>query len=181
MACVKTMAAALLLEMALAGAVQAQPASRPPALGVYKHSYDNSDVSGDHFKSENILEVTAYKPDANYIRLHLEFYNGHMCDIRGMATITPSALVYHDPMDSNGTPCTLTLQEGADGVHIFEAQEGACRNETCGARGGYGYSPTGTVDFKRLERAPIRYMPLLLGSREYRTAAAEYEGGHATP
>ena len=181
MASVKTMAAALLLQAAMGWAAQASPTSRPPAPGVYKHRFDNGFVSGDSFRSENILEVAAYKPDADYVRLHLEFYNGHMCDIWGVAKITPSALVYHGPKDTTGAPCVLTLQEGADGVHVFEGQDGACRNETCGSRGGYGYSPTGTADFKPSERTVIRYMPLLLASREYKAAVAEYEGRPTAP
>ena len=173
--------AVLLLQAVGVHAAQAPSPTRPPAPGVYKHDFPNGDVSGDSFKSENILEVTAYRPGVDYVRLHKDFYNGHVCDIWGMVRVMPSALLYSGPKDSKGQPCRLTLQQAADGVHIFEDQNGACRNETCGERGGYGYHATDPVDFKPSEYGVIHYMPRLLASREYKAAVAEYEGRPAAP
>jgi hypothetical protein len=51
---------------------------------------------------------------------------------------------------------------------------GPARNQTCGARGGYGFKPDGTADFPPAGRRRIRYLPRLLASDEYVRAVKEY-------
>ena len=143
--------------------------------GVYKSHFQNGLVSGESYTSENILEIVPYKAGAAYFRIHLEFFNGHECAMSGIAEARVDRLVYVGPKDDDGAPCTLTIRHAANGVHIYENENGACRNQTCGERGGYGYKPNGPADFKPADRRPIRYLPRLLASREYADAAKEYE------
>jgi hypothetical protein len=143
--------------------------------GVYKDRFQNGLVSGETFQSENILEVVPYKPGLAYFRIHLEFYNGHECNISGIASASSDRLVYRGPADFRGNPCVLTIHRSADGIHIFENDNLSCKNQTCGERGGYGYSPIDDPVFKLTERRPIRYTKRILASQEYSDAIAEYE------
>ena len=167
------LALALALDVALA-AVAAAPGLPAELAGVYKHRFANSDMQGDHFTSEDILEIVPVTADAAYVRLHLEFYNGHECAISGIARQAGQSLVYDGPADADGKPCRLTLASRGDGIHIFEGENGACRAQTCGMRGGYGYKADGPPDFTSGQRRAIRYLPRLVASTEYQSALAEY-------
>jgi hypothetical protein len=166
--------AALVLALALP-AVAAAPGLPAALAGVYKHRFANADVQGDHYTSEDVLEIVPVSGDAAYVRLHLDFYNGHICDISGVARQAGQSLVYDGPADVDGKPCRLTLASRGDGVHIFEDESGSCRNQTCGARGGYGYKADNPPDFTPAQRRSIRYLPRLLASTEYKAALAEYQ------
>jgi hypothetical protein len=144
--------------------------------GVYKHRFANGDVSGEHYKSEDILEIVPVDASAAYFRLHTEFFNGHICDISGVARQRGEALVYDGPKDVDGHPCRLHLAPAPGGISIYEDENGACRAQTCGARGGYGYKPDNPPEFTFAARREIRYLPRLLGSSEYKAALAEYRG-----
>jgi hypothetical protein len=159
-----------------AAGVAAQVASSLPAMmaGVYKIRFQNGTVDGEKYTSENILEVVPVGAASAYFRLHLEFFNGHECALSGVADAAGRDLVYHGPPDVDGHPCALTLRHGADGVRLFEAENGACRAQSCGARGGYGYAPQAAPDFPITGRRAIRYLPRLLASTEYQEAIKEH-------
>ena len=159
----------------LSGPAGAQPAPPDGMAGVYKHRFPNALVSGEKYQSEDILEIVPRDPSTAYFRLHQEFYNGHVCDIFGVAARDKDRLTYHGPDDVDGHPCLLSITRSTDGIRITEDRNGACRAQTCGARGGYGMSPKGEPDFKPSERREIRYLPRLLKSSEYAQAAEEYE------
>jgi hypothetical protein len=164
-------AAALLLAPSLAAAASSLPGLM---AGVYKTHFKSGLVDGEAYTAENILEIVPYKDDAAYFRIHLDFYNGHECGISGIARATAGALVYHGPKDYTGAPCILTLRRAADGIHLYEDENGSCRNQTCGARGGYGYKADNPADFPAAGQRPIRYLPRLLASSEYADAVKEY-------
>lgn len=159
----------------------AQPAPADPMAGVFKHRFPNALVSGETYQSEDILEIVPRTPATAYFRLHLEFYNGHVCDLSGIADRDKDRLTYHGPKDADGKACLLSIQRGADGIRISEDQNQACRAQSCGARGGYGNNPKGEPDFKLSERREIRYLPRLLASSEYAAAVAEYDSVHPKP
>ncbi|MEJ1976039.1 MAG: hypothetical protein WDN49_07915 [Acetobacteraceae bacterium] len=142
--------------------------------GVYKHRFANGLVTGEKFQSEDVLEIVPYQAGAAYFRIHSEFYNGHMCDIAGIATASADHLTYDGPKDDSGAACTLTIRQARDGIHIYENENLACKNQTCGARGGYGFRPDGAPDFKLTDRRPIRYLQRLLASSEYASAVKDY-------
>jgi hypothetical protein len=165
-----------ILAMALAPSALGSQASSLPALmaGVYKTKFKNALVGGESYVSENILEIVPVHDRAVYFRIHFEFYNGHECAISGIAEASVDTLVYRGPADVDNHPCVLSLRRARDGVHVYEDENGACRNQTCGARGGYGFKPDGTADFPPAGRRRIRYLPRLLASDEYVRAVKEY-------
>ncbi len=142
--------------------------------GVYKTRFKNGLIDGETYVSENVLEIVPYRDGAAYFRIHLEFYNGHECAISGIADAVADALVYRGPSDYAGAPCVLTLRRERDGIHISEGENGACRNQTCGARGGYGFKTDGSADFTVASRREIRYLPRLLSSDQYVEAVKAY-------
>jgi hypothetical protein len=83
--------------LALAFLLPAPAWSEPPDLdalaGVHKNSFENGTAYGDQYRSEDILELVRITPTSAYVRLHLEFFNGHMCDIWGVAEVEGDALV----------------------------------------------------------------------------------------
>lgn len=159
---------------AFAAGVEATGALPAQIAGVYKTRFKNALVGGETYVSENILEVVPYRNNAAYFRLHLDFYNGHECSISGIAQATADTLIYRGPDDVDGHPCVLSLRRARDGIHISEGENGACRNQTCGARGGYGFKPDGVADFPLASRRSIRYLPRLLASSQYDDAVKEF-------
>lgn len=169
----------LALAFALAFAVNAHAAPPPKRLtaaeaikryeGVYKHRFDNASVQGDQFVSEDILEIASYGTDKVYFRLHLEFFNAHLCDLYGIATYEDRAFVFRDPEADPDDPCTLRLRLGDEGVTLDD-ENGTCRSYYCGARGGFDQ-----VTFPTKSRRTIRYMRLLRGSSEYQEAVESFE------
>lgn len=148
-------------------------AAAPPPLdqlaGVYRERFANGTVDGHDYRSENILEIVPRTPASAYFRTHLEFFNGHSCDIWGIADRQADALVYDGPVNLEGHRCHLRLTV-ADGKIRFADPDGACRADTCGARGGYD-----GIDFKLGSRQPIRYLDRLLASPEYAEAVKRHD------
>src|SRR6202012_1578568 len=109
--------------------------------GVYKSQFKNGNISGDSYDSEDILEIVKVTADSAYVRAHLEFFNGHVCDISGVAKIEGDALVYRaHEKNVQGDLCVLRLRI-KDGKLVFDDENGHCTVGTCGNRGMY----TGTA------------------------------------
>lgn len=143
------------------------------AAGVYKHRFQNGDVQGDAYQSEDILELVPLSPRTAYFRIHTEFFNGHECNLSGVADLMADALTYFGPAnaDAQGHPCTLKFRATEAGL-TMEDVTGACQLSSCGARGSYG---DGTeVEWRFTMRRPIRYMPRLKASHEFADAMKEH-------
>jgi hypothetical protein len=168
-------ASALALALLLPASGHADAAPVSAWTGVYKSQFDNALVSGERYRSENILEVAAYSPEAAYLRLHLEFANGHQCALWGIAEVVGPALVYRAPASGADRPCVLTLRRGA-GKLTLDDQGDVCRLQACGARGIFS-----GIGFPLSARRPIRYLPRLKASSEYRGAAEAYETRRRRP
>jgi hypothetical protein len=138
--------------------------------GVYKKSFQNGNIDGGKYQSEDILEIVKISPAAAYVRTHLEFFNGHICDIWGVAKLEGDALVYHGPTNSQGKPCLLSVKV-KDGKVTLDDKDGACAIGTCGNRGMYN----GTA-FDLKKRRAIRYMDILVKSDQYKDAVDEFDG-----
>ncbi|MEI8154407.1 MAG: hypothetical protein WCG92_22910 [Hyphomicrobiales bacterium] len=138
--------------------------------GVYKSSFKNGNISGDKYQSENIVEIVKVSPTAAYVRAHLEFFNGHVCNIWGVAKAEGGTLVYRGETNSQGKQCLLNVHLKGGKVTLDD-KDGACAIATCGARGMYN----GTA-FDLKKRRAIRYMDALLKSDEYKDAIDEHEG-----
>jgi hypothetical protein len=137
--------------------------------GVYKNRFANSTVQDEHFESEDILEIVSYSANAIYFRVHLEFYNGHTCDLYGVAAYENSGFVFHGTSDVSDAICNLTIR--AEGGNVTLDDVGSnCRTYSCGARGGYH-----DVSFPIKSRREIKYMKRLKASHEYAGAGADFE------
>jgi len=158
--------APLLIVVAANAALAASSLSIDGIAGVYKDHFQNGLVDGTKFKSEDILEIVKVSPSEAYVRTHLEFFNGHTCSIYGVARQEGDALVYR-PHQDYGEQCALTLR-AVNGKLVFSDPDGNCRVQYCGARGSF----EGTA-FPLTSRRTIRYMKVLLNSREYHEALAE--------
>ena len=134
--------------------------------GVYKHRFENSNIGGGKYQSEDALEIVKVRPDQAYIRAHLAFYNGHQCSVYGIAKVEGDALIYRTRR-YNDRMCVLILRRDANRL-VFGDKDSACHDEFCGMRGMFDGQ-----GFPLSSRRPIRYMKRLLKSREYAEATAE--------
>jgi hypothetical protein len=138
--------------------------------GVYKKTFPNGTIDGNKYQSEDILEIVKISPASAYVRTHLEFFNGHVCNIWGVAKLEGDALVYHGETNSQGKQCLLSIRVQADKVTLDD-KDGACAIGTCGNRGMYN----GTA-FELKKRRAIRYMDVLVNSDQYKDAVDEHDG-----
>jgi len=139
--------------------------------GVYKSQFKNGNIDGGKYQSEDILEIVKVSADKAYVRTHLEFFNGHVCNIWGVAKVEDGALVYRaKEKNVEGNLCALSVRI-KNGDVILDDKDGACAIGTCGNRGMYN----GTK-FPLKSRRPIRYMKVLLDSDEYKDSIDETEG-----
>jgi hypothetical protein len=139
--------------------------------GVYKTQFKNGNIDGNKYDSEDILEIVKVSPTAAYVRTHLEFFNGHVCNIWGVANAEDAALVYRArEKNVQGNLCVLSVRL-VRGRVTLEDKEGHCAIGTCGNRGMYNST---TFDLKR--KRPIRYLDVLTKSDQYKDAVDEHDG-----
>jgi hypothetical protein len=173
----------ILLAMCAAGALpgianaQQAQALMAKMAGVYKERFMSATITpgrqpgeaDEPYQAENVIEIVPYDADHLYVRAHLEFYNGHSCDISGMARHEGKVFVYHDPEPplAGDAPCALrvgidrdrlilTDRDGPDGVASCPAY--------CGVRGSLSYN------IGMDKRRAIRYLDRLKASRQYAKA-----------
>ena len=160
--------------------LHAEPPNVEALAGVYKRSFQNGNIDGDVYRTEDVLEVVRLSPATAYFRAHLEFYNGHLCSIWGVVERTESDWVYRGPPSYLGKSCILHLKI-AGGKIVFDDEAQTCRELTCGARGMYSSSAKlPVVYFDRSSRRRIRYMETLRASWQYAEAIAEYAARTST-
>ena len=106
--------------------------------GSYRHSFENGDVSGDHFLSTNRLEITAVSNSSIHFSVSLEFYNGHECSLDGTASYKRAGLFADQirSQDPKFPMCVLEIVPGEQGVTLADPT-GGCKMMSCGERGGY--------------------------------------------
>jgi hypothetical protein len=128
--------------------------------GVYKHRFENGDISGNKYESEDVLEIVKLQPTKAYFRVRLEFFNGHSCGAWGIATTERNSLVFRD-RDHPATKCVLRMSVGSKRITFSDA-DGNCR-QYCGMRGSFeGES------FDRSARRPIRYLKRIFDSQQFK-------------
>ena len=145
------------------GAVQA-------LAGRYSEHFANGLVSGETYQSDDVAEVVPVTSAAAYIRLSLQFYNGHSCNISGVAEAQGASLIYREekPLLPGDAVCTLRVSHTGTALAIDDA-DGTCKTY-CGARG----SLTGqTLPWK--SRRTITYLERLRASAEYKEAVAAWQ------
>lgn len=148
--------------------------------GVYKHRFLNRSYAvGDNetWQSEDIVEIVPYDDSHVYIRAHLEFANGHLCAIWGVAGYENGKFVYHDPditMSNDGsTACTLTISLTKTDLSLTDnvaPNRFSTCYRYCGARGTFSdYLIT------RSSKRKIRYLDRLKASRQYLEAVEKFK------
>jgi len=146
--------------------------------GVYKHRFQNTMAvpgqADQTYESEDIVELLPYDDKHLYLRAHLEFANGHTCDIAGMAGYEHGAFVYHDPAapPPRERACALRLHVTDKKLVLTDREtpdaEASCR-AYCGARGDLDY------EIGREARSEIRYVERLKKSKAYRQAVQDLQ------
>jgi hypothetical protein len=101
--------------------------------GIYRHTFRNGILNGMPQYSSNTLEVAHLSAAQAFFLVHLEWANGHLCDLSGIAMVNPdSSLTYRET--SNGAACELTVRATQGEVSLHD--EGRqCRRLYCGSRG----------------------------------------------
>ncbi len=142
--------------------------------GVYKERFENALVSGEKYQSEDIIEIVPYSSDSIYFRISLQFYNGHSCGIYGIAKYNENAFIYKSGDEQTEQRiCTLKISADENALRITDrltpTSASTC-SAYCGARGSLGKYDV-SLDNKR----KIRYMPIILKSRQYTEAVDEHK------
>ena len=163
----------------LAGGVAAAPAPAQQAMeriaGVYKHRFTSGLIvpgreETESYQAENIVEIVPHDREHVYVRVHLDFFNGHTCGIYGMARFEDGRFVYRDPEPpiAGDAPCVLTVGEENGKLTLRDRPSpdaGRTCEAYCGARGSLDY------EIGMDKRRPIRYLDRLKASRQYREAS----------
>ena len=142
--------------------------------GVYKQQHENGDVSGSRYVSVDELTILPLTKNTAYFHTQLWFFNGHQCELSGIADAKDDALTYSRFKNEDGNYCTFRIRV-SDKTLSFEDDDGACRSDTCGTRGGYG-----STVFSRKQRTNNIDKYKILHSDEYKVAFAEHQAilGH---
>jgi hypothetical protein len=155
----------LLLSVLFGGfAFSAAPAVDQIA-GVYKKQFENGTIDGHGYHSENILELVKYSDKALYFRVHLDFFNGHVCNAHGIAGASGETFQFRDKHYG----CELEISRSEKEVVLRDVSDGNCQ-AYCGSRGSLS-----EVKFELAKKRKIRYLPVVLKSREYRQAVKDFE------
>jgi hypothetical protein len=137
--------------------------------GVYKAQFKNGDVNGDKYPSEDVLEIVPIDDHAAYVRMDLEFFNGHSGRIYGIATYGKNSLIY-DNGGKGDDRCVVEYVWSSEKVITradYDKTPG-CR-EYHGARGSLD-----GAEFLLKKKQTIRYMDRLKNSREFKEAMSNY-------
>jgi hypothetical protein len=146
--------------------------------GVYKHRFMSGVVvpgkPDEPYQAEDVIEIVPVDADHMYVRADLNFYNGHQCQISGMARFESGRFVYRDPEPplEKHAPCVLKVGIEKDKLTLSDRDdatgESSCWTH-CGARGSLSY------DIAMAKRRDIRYIDRLKASRQYKQAVDERE------
>jgi hypothetical protein len=167
--------AALAVSPLLAAAAKSTSDPARDLAGRYYRQFPNGTVDGDKYTGEDVVEIVPVAPGSAYVRIHLDYYNGHSCGIFGVGRSQGGALVYRDPgTDSDGSHCVLSVRRAGASLKIDDS-EGSC-SRYCGMRG-----TLHDVSMPYASKRPIRYMARLKASDAYRRATAEWRTGQPQP
>lgn len=163
----------------LAGAVPfvAQtPASRSDSAaflsrvaGVYKAQFQNGNIDGDKYQSEDILEVVPIDDHAAYVRMTLEFFNGHSGGIYGIAIYRKDSLMYDNGKDGDQRCIIEYIWSSEKVVTKADYDKTPGCSFYHGARGSLD-----SAEFLVKRKQTIRYMQRLKDSREFKEAMNAY-------
>jgi len=137
--------------------------------GVYREQFQNAFVNGEKYQSEDVLEVVPVDDHAAYVRMDLQFSNGHSGRIFGVAVYGRNSLIY-DNGKSGDERCVVDYVWSKD-MMVTKADY----EKTPGCR--FYHGARGTLDglkFSLSRRRAIRYMQRLKDSQEFKAAMDQY-------
>ena len=144
--------------------------------GVYKHRFMGATYNGSEtWQAEDVVEIVPFDDSHIYVRASLEFDNGHLCGIWGIAEYENGAFVYHEPEKlRQGDPsCTLRVSATKNDLLLTDidstSEDSTCRMH-CGARGSLA-----NYTIARSSKRKIRYLERLKASRQYLEAADAFK------
>ena len=144
--------------------------------GVYKYSWKinfyegpNANPEYTHPKLENVLEIIPYDKERVYFRIHMYFDNAHPCSLYGIANVLENLELQY-VTGGLYDKCVFGIKF-SNGKINFSDPGYNCQNISCGARGSYD----GLSFFKMKQKRKIRYLPVILESREYEEAVNEHK------
>ena len=103
--------------------------------GVYRKRMPNGDSAGAKYTTTDVLKLVRLDRGAAYFDIALNFFNGHMCELSGIAKAESGALVYRGATGIGDEICELAIKPARGRIGFVDAGQ-RCRS-TCGARGGY--------------------------------------------
>ena len=140
--------------------------------GVYKKKFKNSTVNDEDYESEDILEIVPINKTAAYVRMELDFFNGHSCSLSTVFEYEDKGefIAFADDVRAPGDGCTLKMEVGDKVLRFFDISKGVsdCKIH-CGARGSLD-----EVEFTRSKKRKIRYMSRLVNGRHFKSATENY-------
>jgi hypothetical protein len=164
----------LLLLMLLTAPSSASSNPVTALAGRYYEQFPDGTIDGNHYTGENIVEIVPVTSSAAYLRIELDFFNGHHCSLAGVASATGSELIYREPgyLKDRGD-CTIHVRRLGKSLAIDD-DSGACNVGHCGSRGGLA-----NVRLPYASKRPIRYLPRLRSSEDYRDAIQRWRKEHS--
>ncbi len=102
--------------------------------GLYKYTFANSFTGESEHTSENRLLLMQVSSTTAYFETHLEWANGHSCDLSGIAFVTSRKILTYSEPSILGKTCTFNINF-EENKFVFDDNDGACRLIACGSRG----------------------------------------------
>ncbi|MQR99427.1 hypothetical protein [Gluconobacter aidae] len=141
--------------------------------GRYNVHFKNSDIYRNQNYSDDVAEIVPLSPHDAYIRISLWFFNGHKCDISGIAQWDGASLVYKPALQLPlSKSCVLAIRKLGDRLRLDDDE--TCKPYYCSMRGSFN-----GMTFPMSSRRPITYLPRLRESREYQAAITQWH--HESP
>jgi hypothetical protein len=136
--------------------------------GLYRYKFQNGLMNGKKYESENRLALLKVTYASAYFSTHLEWANGHTCDLSGIADLDATgALIYRKP-SIEGQTCLFSIKTTRNGL-VFGDEGGACRLVSCGVRGRLA-----GVEFRFKDRGQLNGDEIRK-SREFANAVVEHK------
>ena len=150
----------------------AAPSLVSSLAGRYSHHFQNGLVSGERYQSDDVVEIVPVDAGHAYLRLSLQFYNGHSCSLAGIARAERDELVYREPVSKQigDQQCTISVRRRGNQLFWTDGS-GSCR-AYCGARGSLTDG-----DLPWASRRRIAYLPRLRASSAFHDAMREWRSG----
>ena len=104
--------------------------------GSYEYKFANRLMNGKRYESENTLQILGVSSTEAFFQTHLDWANGHSCDLSGSAMLERGGLVYLEALP-RGRMCEFRIVE-KEGTISFLDVGNNCRRRYCGNRGGFG-------------------------------------------